>query len=182
MSMRLDIVCCSLHTISEKLPHKNWRVRKVTFNLCNLNSGLIMSALSPKIGSSSCSRRPLVYYWVSNWLTAFSVLPLHSFEVNPLQAGTVWKENLQSAVSHLTTSQPDLSTLQNLSKRGFRNWKVEIASFLLWSRAAACVVPYLEDICVRTSGGSVLGCIGWVNSCWFFVAPFEDLLGNFTLL
>lgn len=88
------------------------------------------------------------------------------------------KATITSFTSNHFSAWPEHVT-QNLSKRGFRNWTVEIASFLRWSRAAACVVPCLEDICVRTSGGSVLGCIGWVNSCWFFVAPFEGLLGEF---
>lgn len=97
-------------------------------------------------------------------------------------AGTVWKENPDSAVLCLSASQawPNSHPEHITKSRGFRNRKVEIGSFLLGSQAVACLMLCLEDKSVleQTMDGSVLGRqMDWL--LLILLAPFKDLLGKF---
>lgn len=74
---------------------------------------------------------------------------------------------------------PDSHPEHITKSRGFRNWKVEIGSFFLWSQAVACLVPCLEDKSVLEQTVDLCWGVKWIDSCWFFVAPFKDLLGEF---
>lgn len=96
-------------------------------------------------------------------------------------AGTVWKENPDSAVLCLSASQawPNSHPEHITKSRGFRNRKVEIGSFLLGSQAVACLMLCLEDKSVleQTMDGSVLGRqMDWL--LLILLAPFKDLLGE----
>lgn len=109
-------------------------------------------------------------------LTDSFLLLLHiSLLVNQSQAQNGKKTQdlhfLVRPLSRLTWLPPE----HTAKVRGFRNWKVELASSLSWSLGQRLfhVIPQ-RKICVSTDSGSPL-VVRWADSYGFFTSPFKDL-------